>query len=77
MPRNKSEKVPQYSPAVTAWFIASHSVRALSENSVDQCDEEDRLFCLMTEDEQDKWGEMPWRDLDHLTKQVYDAAQQK
>ncbi len=77
MPRNKSEKAPQYSPAVTAWFVASHKVRALEENSYDECDEEDKLFYEMTSDDQKIWGDLDWDELDPLPKQVYDAAQSK
>jgi len=77
MPRNKSEKPPSYSPAVTAWMIASHSVRALGENSQDQREEEDNLYLAMTNDEQEVWGAMLYTKLDHIAREVYDAAQQK
>lgn len=76
MPRNRSEKVPHYSPAVTAWFIAYRHVRH-GDNTHTQSDEENRLYYLMTNDEQEKWGNMPWSEIDPIIKQVYDAAQSK
>ena len=74
MPRNRSEKAPQYSPTVTAWLIASHKHRALQEANGP---EEYTLYMALLDHERAHWGPMSFRDVDPIAKQVYDAQKSK
>ena len=74
MPRNRSEKGPQYSPTVTAWLIAWHRFMILHDIS---STEESTAFGAMSIQDQAHWSTVKGSILDPIVKQVYDATQSK
>jgi len=74
MPRNKSELIPEYSPAVTAWLITWYRLCFLDENC---CAEEEHDFRALTYGEKSYWGQFGGNTLEPLARKVYDAQKQE